>query len=113
MESSKLILQRITSIAGNEPVMFAGDLNGDHTSEWYRNFEQSGILRDTYREVNFPYANNGTFNGFGKTLSDTAIIDHIFVSPHFLVHTWGILSDSFHGKFPSDHFPVMAKVALK
>lgn len=113
IESSKLILQRIASIAGNEPVVFCGDLNGDQQSEWYRNFQSSGVLKDAFRQVNFPYANNGTFNGFGRTLESTAIIDHIFVSNHFLVNRWGILSDSYHGKFPSDHFPVVAELTFK
>lgn len=113
VESSKLILQRISTIAGNEPVIFCGDLNGDHESEWYKNLEASSVVRDSYRQVNFPYANNGTFNGFGKTLENRGIIDHIFISNHFLVNRWGILSDSYYGKFPSDHFPVLAEIRLR
>lgn len=113
VESSKLILQRINSIAGNEPVIFCGDLNGDHQSEWYKNIESSGLLRDSFRQVNFPYAGNGTFNGFGRTLASRAVIDHIFVSQHFLVNRWAILSDSYQGKYPSDHFPVVAVIRFK
>lgn len=112
-ESSRLILQRINTIAGNEPVIFTGDLNGDQQSEWYQTIAQSKVLSDTYRQANFPYANNGSFNGFGRNVAKSAIIDHIFVSNHFLVNKWGILSDSFRGKYPSDHFPVMASVTLK
>ena len=113
IESSKLILQRINSIAGNEPVVFCGDLNGDQQSEWYRTVANSGVLQDCFKQVSFPYANNGTFNGFGKTLQSSAIIDHIFASEHFVVGRWGILSDSYHGKFPSDHFPVLAEISLR
>jgi endonuclease/exonuclease/phosphatase family metal-dependent hydrolase len=113
IESSKLVLQRINSIAGNEPVIFAGDLNGNQQSEWHKNLENSDVLDDSYKQVNFPYANNGTFNAFGKTLASNDIIDHIFLSKHFLVRRWGILSDSYHGKFPSDHFPVLADVEFK
>jgi endonuclease/exonuclease/phosphatase family metal-dependent hydrolase len=113
VESSKLMLQRINSIAGNEPVIFVGDLNGDQQSEWYKNIDNSDLLDDSYRQVNFPYSNNGSFNGFGKTLASNEIIDHIFISKHFLVSRWGILSDSYHGKFPSDHFPVLAEVEMK
>ena len=113
VESSKLILQRIAGIAANEPVIFAGDLNGDQQSEWYKNLQASELLDDTFKQVSDPYANNGTFNGFGKNLASPAIIDHIFVTSQFMVRKWGILSDSYHGKYPSDHFPVMAKVELK
>lgn len=113
IESSKLILQRINSIAGNEPAIFSGDLNGDQQSEWYRNLDNSGVIRDSYRQVNFPYTGNGTFNGFGRNLANPGIIDHIFVSQHFMVDRWGILSDSYFGKFPSDHFPVLADLMIK
>jgi endonuclease/exonuclease/phosphatase family metal-dependent hydrolase len=113
VESSKLILQRIASIVGNEPVIFSGDLNGDQHSEWYRNIDNSELLDDSFKEVNFPYANNGSFNAFGHNLASDAIIDHIFISHHFIVSRWGILSDSYHGKFPSDHFPVIAEVSIK
>lgn len=113
VESSKLILQRINTIAGNEAVIFVGDLNGDQQSEWYRNIDTSDVLDDSYRQVNFPYSNNGSFNNFGKNITGNKIIDHIFISHQFLVRRWGILSDSYYGKFPSDHFPVLAEVEMK
>ncbi len=112
-ESSKLILQKIKAIAGKDPVLLTGDFNGDHESQWYRAIANSAILKDTYRQAKRPYVNNGSFNGFGKTLANTGIIDHIFNSPQFSVIRWGVLTDSYHGKFPSDHFPVMADVQWK
>ena len=112
-ESSKLILQRIKAIAGNEPVLLTGDLNGDHNSAWYATLSNSGMLKDTYREVSHPYAPTGTFQAFGTRLQTREIIDHIFVSKHFRVARWGVLTDSYYGKFPSDHFPVLADVQLK
>ena len=112
-ESSKLILQRIQQIAGNEPVIFTGDLNGAHSSEWYQTVANSGILKDTYREVKNPYANNASFNAFGATKGRMDIIDHIFISRHFSVEKWGILTDTYHGKFPSDHFPVMTVLTIR
>jgi endonuclease/exonuclease/phosphatase family metal-dependent hydrolase len=113
IESSKLILQRINAIAGSDPVIFVGDLNGDQQSEWYLNIETSDLLEDTYKQVPNPYANNGSFNGFGKNLASSAIIDHIFVTKQFIVKKWGILSDSYHGRYPSDHFPVVAELEIK
>ncbi|MBL7698954.1 MAG: endonuclease/exonuclease/phosphatase family protein [Chitinophagaceae bacterium] len=113
IESSKLILQRINALAGNEPVVFVGDLNGDQKSEWYLNIERSEAFDDTFRQTPNPYAFNGTFNAYGKNIASTEIIDHIFVTKQFIVKRWGILSDSYHGKFPSDHFPVLAEIELK
>jgi endonuclease/exonuclease/phosphatase family metal-dependent hydrolase len=111
-ESSKLILQRINDIAGNSPVVFTGDLNGSHKSEWYEAIATSGKLKDTYKEVKYPYASNASHNGFGSTKDSTDIIDHIFITKHFTVSKWGLLTDTYHGKFPSDHFPVLAEVMI-
>jgi endonuclease/exonuclease/phosphatase family metal-dependent hydrolase len=112
-ESSKLILQKIKAIAGNEPVIFMGDLNGSHSSTWYQAIAQSGVLTDSYKAVTHPYANNGSFNAFGNAASGTDIIDHIFTTRHFVVSKWGLLTDTYHGRYPSDHFPVLAVISFK
>jgi endonuclease/exonuclease/phosphatase family metal-dependent hydrolase len=109
-ESSKLILRRIREVAGKEPVILSGDFNGDHASEWYKALANSGLLKDTYREVTHPYASNASFNGFGRQSDREEIIDHVFVTGHFKVNKWGLLTDTYHGKFPSDHFPVLVEL---
>src|SRR5688572_4523556 len=67
-ESSKLILERIRAIAGTEPVIFSGDLNGNRESEWYRTISSSGFLTDTHTIADFRYEGNGSFNSFGANL---------------------------------------------
>jgi len=111
-ESSKLILKKIGEIAGNAPVLLTGDLNGDRNTEWYQSLATSGILKDVNSLVKFPYANNASANGF-RTPRGNAVIDHIFTTKQFSVYKWGILTDTYFGKFPSDHFPVLAEVELK
>lgn len=112
-ESSKLVLAKISSIAGTSPVIFMGDLNGGHKSDWYLELANSKLLKDSYAQVKDPYVNNSSFNGFGSVKTGKEIIDHIFVTPHFRVAKWGLLTDTYNGKFPSDHFPVYVKVKLK
>jgi endonuclease/exonuclease/phosphatase family metal-dependent hydrolase len=113
-ESSKLVLQKIKEIAGKAPALFTGDLNGSQSSDWYKAIVNSGLLKDTYFQVKYPYANNASFNGFGATKSDNnEIIDHIFISDDFAVKKWGLLTDTYHGKYPSDHFPVVAEISFK
>ena len=112
-ESSKLILKKIKEIAGKFPVILSGDMNGSQNTEWYQTIATSGILKDTYDEVKYPYANNASFNAFGAAKESTDIIDHIFTTDQFLVKKWGLLTDTYFGKFPSDHFPVMVDVVLK
>lgn len=109
-QSAKLILDKIKSIAGNEPVILTGDFNGDHTTEWYQSLANSSQLADTYGMVRHPYAPTGSFNAFGHNLHHKSIIDHIFVTKQFKVKKWGVLTDSYEGKFPSDHFPVLTIV---
>jgi endonuclease/exonuclease/phosphatase family metal-dependent hydrolase len=112
VESGKLILKKIREIAGNEPVMLTGDLNGGQSSEWYGVLANSGLLTDAYSQVEHPYLNNSSFNNFGKNVSGFEIIDHIFLSKHFVAKRWGVLTDTYHGKYPSDHSPVLADVIL-
>jgi endonuclease/exonuclease/phosphatase family metal-dependent hydrolase len=111
-ESSKLILSKIKSIAGSAPIILTGDFNGDHQSEWYQLIANSGFLKDSYTRVTKPYVPNGSFQGFGANLNAGNIIDHIFTSDHFKVSKWGVLTDTYNGKFPSDHFPVLSRVSF-
>ncbi|PST84274.1 endonuclease [Pedobacter yulinensis] len=111
-ESAKLILTRINAIAGNAPVLLTGDFNGGRDSEWYLTIANSGLLKDVHSAVKHPYANNSSSNGF-RTPRSMAVIDHIFMTKQFGASRWGILTDTYFGKYPSDHFPVLAEVTLK
>lgn len=106
-QSAKLILEKMKTIAGNNPVILTGDFNGDHSSEWYQAIAGSNQVVDTYKVAQHPYVNNGSFNAFGANLQHKSIIDHIFITKPFKVEKWGVLTDTYSGKFPSDHFPVM------
>ncbi len=118
-QSSKLMLTKIKEIAGNKPVIFMGDLNGGMNSSWAQLIHNSGIVRDTYYDVKQPYANNSSYNAWGKyrdkldsldkkIVDNDEILDHIFFSKHFKTKRWGMLTDTYNmGKFPSDHFPVV------
>ncbi len=111
-ESSKLLLRKIPEIAGNHPAILMGDFNGGHESSWYQTLASSTLLMDSYSRSPIIYANNGSFNGFGSQINSDEIIDHIFTTKGFSVLKWGVLTDTYHGKYPSDHFPVMAKLFL-
>ncbi|MES3017854.1 MAG: endonuclease/exonuclease/phosphatase family protein [Bacteroidota bacterium] len=110
-ESGKLMIQKIKEIAGTAPVLLTGDFNGNRESEWYKTVANSEIVRDSYKDVKYPYENNSSSNGF-RVPRGMGVIDHIFVSKHFTASKWGILTDTYFGKFPSDHFPVAATVTL-
>ena len=109
-ESSKLILKKIAEIAGNQPVVFTGDFNGTKESEWYQEINNSATLKDALLTAPDPYINNGSFNSFKRDNPATEIIDHIFITKDFKVKRYGILTDTYHGRFPSDHYPVLVEL---
>ncbi|MCF8451324.1 MAG: endonuclease/exonuclease/phosphatase family protein [Taibaiella sp.] len=109
-ESSKLILKKISTIAGNDRVILTGDFNAGHQDQCYLTLAKSSLLKDTYEKTANPFAFNPSFNDFGKNLKSTEIIDHVFVSEQIKVTKWGMLTDSYQGKYPSDHFPIMVEI---
>ena len=112
VESSKLVLKKINQIAGDAPVVFMGDLNGGRDTEWYLSLAHSVLLKDSFRMVDHPYQLNGSFNGFNTGEVGKDVIDHVFVSKHFKANRWAVLTDTYFGKYPSDHFPVAVELIL-
>lgn len=112
VESSKLIMEKIKSIAGDQAVIFMGDLNGNRESEWYQHVASSGILKDSHGMAKLVHQPNGSFNSFRTDGIRNDVIDHIFVSSHFKASKWAVLTDTYYGKFPSDHFPVLVQLSL-
>jgi endonuclease/exonuclease/phosphatase family metal-dependent hydrolase len=112
-ESSTLLLRKSREIAGNSTTVLLGDFNGDHGTEWYKTIVNSGHFRDSYKSVQHPYANNGSFNSWGQDDAANRIIDHIFITKDIEVLKYGILTDTYYSRPPSDHFPVMADLVLK
>lgn len=110
-ESSKLMLAKIEEIAGDFPVVFVGDLNAKRTEEPYLLISESKRLVDAHAKAELKYENNGSFSSF-KVSTGPDVIDHIFISPEIKVRKWGILTDTYYGKYPSDHFPVESVITL-
>jgi len=57
-----------------------------------------------------PYGQEVTFNGFRFDAPAQERIDYIFLSPGWRVLRLGVLTDSLRGRYPSDHFPVVARL---
>jgi endonuclease/exonuclease/phosphatase family metal-dependent hydrolase len=111
-ESGKLMLQKIKEIAGNLPVIFTGDLNSTPETEQVQTIQT--VLNDSYRiTVLPPYGTVGTFNGFRFDAPLKDRIDYIFVSNHFSVSKYAVLTDAVEQRYPSDHMPVVADVMMK
>jgi endonuclease/exonuclease/phosphatase family metal-dependent hydrolase len=109
-QSAQLILNKIKSIAGSAPVVLTGDFNVDQFNESYTLLNTSGMMKDAFTIAPIKLTPNGTFNSFDITTKTDRRIDHIFLTAAFEVKRYGILTDTYSGKFPSDHFPVMIEV---
>ncbi len=110
VKSSDLMLQKIKKIAGNNCAIFTGDLNFDETDSSFKQINESGIVRSCFDIADFVYQPNSSFNDFGQDITPVSRIDHIFVTKDFKVKKAAILTNTYMGKYPSDHFPVMAVV---
>ncbi|RYU90109.1 endonuclease/exonuclease/phosphatase family protein [Mucilaginibacter terrigena] len=107
-ESAKLVLEKIKQMAGASPTILTGDFNVDQTSDSYAVINDSGLLKDSYVLSPVKLAPNNTFNAFDVNTAGDKRIDHIFVSKQFKVKRYGILTNTYHGRAPSDHYPVVA-----
>ena len=117
--STVLLRQRIDARAHpGDPVLVTGDFNVGE-----RNLALSSLtgtaaagsgpfLVDTFRVLHPDETAVGTFTGFkfGATTGDK--IDYVFVQPGSEVLSAEIVRTSTNERYPSDHFPVVARVRL-
>ncbi len=113
-KSTLLIAEKIKEFGGNTAAAaVGGDFNFNQFDENYPKIQATSGLTDSYTIARVTYTPNGTFNGFNITRNSVERIDHIFVTKNTEVLRYGILTDTFGGKFPSDHFPVVIDINFK
>lgn len=120
LNSAKLILKKIKEIAGDNPAILTGDFNTQSDSPPYivltngLDGEKRFYLNDAETvNSNIHYGSHITFNGFGNDIQPGNKIDFIFVNDKVKVKEHGVISETFDGKYPSDHFPVIAEVGIE
>ncbi len=117
-ESARLIRRRLATLAQGLPVVMTGDLNADPRSAPYRILTRDTLagalppLTDAFTTSRTGhYGPTATWNAF-KAIEPEKRIDYVLVSGPITVRTHGILPDSWDGRFPSDHLPVLASLAV-
>ncbi len=115
-ESAKLLKQKVKDIAGSDPVIVTGDFNAmpsDDPIKILLDQNDANRLIDTKTISKTPhYGPLGTFNGFGSKERDGEPIDYVFIKGKWKVLQHATLSQTWEGRFSSDHFPVFAKLSF-
>lgn len=106
LESAKLINEKINDLDSDIPVIVTGDFNFTEDSEVYTEITSNGLSDSKKASIEEPYGPEGTFNGFKFNQAPKQRIDYIFVNQNVKVQRYGVLTDSYNQRYPSDHLPV-------
>ena len=116
--SAALLAERIAARrAPTEPAIVTGDFNaGEKNPALTRLTGPSptvpALFVDTFR-VRYPNEPRvGTFNGFAFGQTEGDKIDYVLVPPGSEVLDAAIIRTSRNNRYPSDHFPVTARIVL-
>lgn len=103
-----VVLDKIAQF-GNLPAMIMGDFNAEEDSETYRSATES-FLDVKYETENT--MTSATYQNWGAAL-DRNCIDYVMISKTgFSVESYQVVTDTYDGVYPSDHFPLSVHLTL-
>lgn len=116
---TRLIVQRIKDRATKQPFVLTGDFNAgeDNPAVLFlkrgdpSDTQKPLLMVDSFRQLYPDEKIVGTFHAFKGTRTN-AKIDYIFVLPATEILSAGIIRSPEAEPYPSDHFPVTAKLRL-
>jgi endonuclease/exonuclease/phosphatase family metal-dependent hydrolase len=116
-ESAKLVLQKVKEIAGSTPAVITGDFNATPDDDPIRvilDVTNPHRLTDSKeRSLTAHYGPTGTFNAFQSKERNDQPIDYIFLKGNWKVLSHATISQTWMGRFASDHFAVLVELGLK
>jgi endonuclease/exonuclease/phosphatase family metal-dependent hydrolase len=107
--SAELVARRISERAQPDPVILLGDFNAGEENPAMRYLRERVPLRDAFRALHPPAVEVGTYHAFHGTRTG-AMIDAILISSEWEVRDAWIDRTEREGRYPSDHFPVTARL---
>ncbi|MBC7948264.1 MAG: endonuclease/exonuclease/phosphatase family protein [Chitinophagaceae bacterium] len=115
-ESAHLVLKKVKSIAGSSPVVITGDFNAQPADEPIQVIVDKTnplhLLDAKALSITPHYGPTGTFNGFKSKETTDQPIDYIFLKGKWKVLEHATISQTWEGRFASDHFAVVALLRL-
>ena len=112
-KSAALVRDRVNRFEANVPAFVLGDFNAAaETSEPYRILVADSDWADTWELAQQRGPAIGTFHNYQGPRPGGARIDWILTRPSAPVISTEIITFSRDGQYPSDHFPVVARVRL-
>lgn len=104
-----VILDKIEQL-GNIPSVIMGDFNAKENSETYKNATKK-LLDVKYQTLNT--AAGVTYQNWGSA-ERSKCIDYIMISKTgFAVNSYKVITNTYGGVYPSDHFPITASLEIK
>ena len=124
-KSVQLVIKRIQERKYKNPFIITGDFNSGENNPAIKYLKGNLSFRDgstgpaknsfpvldTFRVIHPNAQETGTFNEF-KGISTGDKIDYIFTTPDMEVLDAQIIHDNTDGRYPSDHFPVIATIKI-
>jgi endonuclease/exonuclease/phosphatase family metal-dependent hydrolase len=112
--SAKLARERVAAQDTKLPVILTGDFNAAAgTNQAYHILTRDGFFSDTWMTTTERKGEGlNTSNGFQAIRRNGVRIDWILTRGAFTVDTVEIVTFSRDGQFPSDHFPVVARLRM-
>ena len=109
--SVRLVAERIGARTHADPVVVMGDFNAGEDNRAVLILLDDGF-KDSFRALHPDETEVGTFNAFRLGNSGGEKIDHILVPAGATVLDAAIIRTEREGRYPSDHFPVSARIRL-
>ncbi len=97
----QVLLERMTQIAGELPVILTGDFNAETDSDMYR--AAARALQDS-RLTAAVTDDKGTFHSYG--VIEPKLIDYIFVSESVSPLVYHVIDDKLNDAYLSDHYGI-------
>jgi endonuclease/exonuclease/phosphatase family metal-dependent hydrolase len=115
--SAEILVSTVRRIAAGYPAFMTGDFNSDEDTLPYKIILKSGFIGDTMNAVQNPenaeYFSMSRYKPMDTVKKSGRHIDHVFYTPNSVkVLSWKLITDSYDGKFGSDHLPIMADVLI-